>query len=119
MLPNSGHSFGAALTPRLPSVNNWIEQVLQTEIGNIPHFEWSIAPGSGDIEISSQMAPTEVKLWSALSCDKKRRDWRKANIDETCSCGTLENGICFNEESMYSSEILEETFPGKIICCYF
>ena len=114
MLANSGHSFGDALTPRLPSVNTWIQQVLQNQIENIPKFDWTISPGSGDIEISSELAPTKVELWSAISCNEQRRDWRKANIDETCTCGTLENGICFNEESIYSSEILEETSPGKI-----
>ena len=114
MLPNSGHSFGDALTPRLPSVNNWIQQVLQKQIENIPQFDWSIVSGSGDIVISSELAPTKVELWSAISCNDQRRDWRKANIDEACTCGTLENGICFNEESEYSSEILEETSPGQI-----
>ena len=115
MLDNSGHDFRDALTSRLPAVNTWIYQVVKGQVENIPRFTWSITPGSGDIEIFSELSPTKVELWSAISCSEKRRDWRMANLDEPCTCGTQEEEMCFNEESVYSSEVLEETAPGNIL----
>ena len=115
MLANSGHDFRDALTSRLPAVNTWIYQVVKGQVENIPRFTWSITPGSGDIEIFSELSPTKVELWSAISCSEKRRDWRMANLDEPCTCGTQEEEMCFNEESVYSSEVLEETAPGNIL----
>ena len=115
MLANSGHDFRDALTSRLPAVNTWIYQVVKGQVENIPRFTWSITPGSGDIEIFSELSPTKVELWSAISCSEKRRDWRTANLDVPCTCGTQEDDMCFNEDSEYSSEVLEETAPGNIL----
>ena len=80
---------------------------------DIPKFNWTHEPETGDITVTSEEDPERVELWSALSCNEKRRDWRLANLDDPCECGIAEDGICFNTGSMWQSETLEETIPGN------
>ena len=63
--------------------------------------------------MTSEEAPEKVELWSAVSCNDKRRDWRLANLDDPCECGLWDDGVCFNTGSMWQSEVLEETSPGN------
>ena len=137
LVPNSGHS-GEVLITKTPVVETWINQVLEANKAlevenknfnliserstymkdlslylNIPKFSWTHETDTGDIIVTSEEAPEKVELWSAVSCNDKRRDWRLANLDETCECGLWDDGICFNTGSMWQSEVLEETSPGN------
>ena len=76
-------------------------------------FEGIPKAETGDITVTSKEVAERVELWSAVSCNDKRRDWRLANLDETCECGLLDDGICFNTGSMWQSEVLKETSPGN------
>ena len=78
----------------------------------MPRLMWSQDPESGDITVTTEVSPVLVELWSAPSCSDARRDWRTVNLDSPCQCGTLQDGICFNEVSDWSAQTIEETAPG-------
>ena len=138
LLPNSGHNVEEALTTRFSVVETWINQVLAANRAlevenrffdliserstymkdlslylNIPKFNWTHKAETGDITVTSEEVPERVELWSAVSCNDKRRDWRLANLDDPCECGLWDDGICFNTGSMWQSEVLEETSLGN------
>ena len=137
LVPNSGHT-GEVLITKTPVVETWINQVLEANKAlevenknfnliserstymkdlslflNIPKFSWTHETDTGDITVTSEEVPERVELWSAVSCNDKRRDWRLANLDDPCECGLMEGGICFNTGSMWQSEVLEETSLGN------
>jgi len=141
LLPNSGHGVDDALTPRISVVTTWIEQVLNANKNvnemkknilidslpgrssymesfaknfDIPKFNWTHEPETGDLTVISESKPFKVELWSAVSCNSERRDWRLANLDNPCECGTLQNGVCFNDASQWTHELLEETSEGSL-----
>ena len=76
----------------------------------LPRFSWS--QSGSELTVTSEVSPARVELWAAVSCNTRRMDWRLANLDNPCECGSLQDGVCFNEESVYTAEVLEETSPG-------
>ena len=79
----------------------------------MPGLSWSHDTLTGDITVTSTSQPGLVEVWSAPSCSDKRRDWRTVSLDTPCTCGTSNDGVCFNEVSVWTSQQLEETSPGR------
>ena len=85
----------------------------------MPGLRWSRDPVSGDITVTTEISPVRVEMWSAPSCSHSRRDWRTVNLDSPCQCGTENDGICFNEVSVWTAQTLEETEPGTILSWHY
>ena len=110
ILPNSCHSCGEELFARQSTLSSWVGLLLADR--QLPSLRWSQDPVTGDITLTSDRDPVVVELWSAPSCSQERRDWRVANLDNPCTCGTSDSGVCFNEVSIWTSEPLQETSKG-------
>ena len=110
ILPNSCHSCGEELFARQSTLSSWVGLLLADR--QLPSLRWSQDPVTGDITLTSDRDPVVVEVWSAPSCSQERRDWRVANLDNPCTCGTSDSGVCFNEVSIWTSEPLQETSKG-------
>ena len=92
MVPNQEHMWYGGLQEKQDVFNNWIKQILTpsmdvktfsdrdryvrrlSETGNIPKLSWTHEPGR--ITVTTEVTPVKVELWSAVSCNSRRRDWR-------------------------------------------
>ena len=114
ILPNTEHEYVTGILELLPGVSTWISQVLDTRLGkDIPRYNWTVDDITGDITVMTDTQPASVTLWHATTCDHHRRDFRLINIDTPCECGVAYGDHCINLQVLWSSQQLEETFPGK------
>ena len=88
MVPNQDHITFWGLQAKSQTINGWINKILKYSSGltssdcrsdrfknlNLPRFNWTHE--SGKIIVNSEQNPSEVKLWSAESCNARRQDWR-------------------------------------------
>ena len=95
MVPNQDHITFWGLQAKSHAVNGWFSQILKSsstmrtsktladrsenmrsmmENLSIPRVSWTHE--SGRITVTSDQEPSEVKIWSAVSCNNRRQDWR-------------------------------------------
>ena len=92
MVPNQDHITFWGLQAKSQTVNGWINQILKYNSDltlaesskdchnkrfdnlNLPRFNWTHE--TGKIIVTSEQVPSEVKIWSAISCNDRRQDWR-------------------------------------------
>jgi len=82
---------------------------------NIPNFNWTHDPLTGDIIVQSEEQPVSVHVWHATTCNAERRDWRILNLDNPCTCGfQYDEEMCANLAVLWASDTLQETYPGSL-----
>ena len=89
------------------------------DASNVPRFNWTIDSETGDITVKSETTPTAVHMWHATTCNKHRRDFRIANLDDPCTCGIKVDvsgfgELCGNLFVLWTPEVLNETSPGSL-----
>ena len=132
-----------AILEILPNINTWVNELLEAreslklenggvdpeivtledraeyslrlvEISDVPRFDWSTDPATGDITVTSEQEPASVHVWHASTCNTERRDFRFLNKDDPCECGVwvASQELCINEFIFWGAEELQETEPG-------
>lgn len=150
MVPNAEHSEATGILELLPAVGTFLEAVVpanleavrlgRTTITNaktglpqavtvtkVPQFAESIAADGTSITVTmdktNAVTPHEVSMWSATTCDNKRRDFRivnkYTNVGQACSsCGVAVKNLpfgatCLNTKILWGKTVLKEDTPGS------
>jgi len=117
LVPNAEHSLATGIQTVVPAVNAWAQSLLAGE--KIPDLTWTISEETGEIVATVSQRDAiihEAKMWYGYSCgqnswdgDKKRRDFRVANLDYPCTCGIYAEGTCANLKSVLRQQVLNVT----------
>mmetsp|Transcript_4077 Transcript_4077/g.5638 ORF Transcript_4077/g.5638 Transcript_4077/m.5638 type:complete len:572 (+) Transcript_4077:13-1728(+) len=117
IVPNAEHSMATGIQMIVPAVSAWCSNLIAGE--TIPAMTWTINESTGEIVATLGQRDSvvhEAKIWYGYSCgqnawdgNKKRRDFRVANLDYPCSCGVYAEGTCANLKSVFHQQVVNVT----------
>ncbi len=109
MVPNAEHSMATGILELLPAVATFFSGVLNKD--SIPQVNWTIDDVTGEITVKVSEEPLQAHLWYAETCNTARRDFRLVNIDDPCTCGLAQQGVCINLKVLWLAEPLGASAP--------
>jgi PhoPQ-activated pathogenicity-related protein len=109
MVPNAEHSMATGIGELLPAVATFFDAVLTNK--TVPTVDWTIDNATGTITVHVSEEPSAVHVWHATTCNTARRDFRLINIDDPCTCGIAQSGVCVNLKVLWAAEKLEPSAP--------
>ena len=120
MVPNAEHSEATGVLELLPAVSTFLRGIQRGIDGSSrPTIAWEIQKGSGDIVVkqTSNHVPIKVSVWSAVTANSRRRDFRILNGDNKTQCnadgGLFVKNMCANLKVLWKRRTLQRGEDGN------